>query len=46
MLKYKNVFIMVDGCIFKNTKVFECFSMHLGVFLLYFIVLIVSFNVF
>jgi hypothetical protein len=45
MLKYKNVFIMVDRCIFKNTKVFECFSMHLGVFVLYFIVLVIYFNV-
>jgi amino acid permease len=46
MLKYKNVFIMVDRCILKNTRVFECFSMHLGVFVLYFIVLVVYFNVF
>jgi hypothetical protein len=45
MLKYKNVFIMVDRCILKNTKVFECFSMHLDVFILYLIVLVVYFNV-
>jgi hypothetical protein len=45
MLKYKNVFIMVDRCILINTKVFECFSMHLGVYILYFIVLVVYFNV-
>jgi hypothetical protein len=43
MLKYKNVFIMVDTL--KNIKVFECFSLHLGVFILYFIVLVVYFNI-
>jgi hypothetical protein len=46
MLKYKNVFIMFDRCVLKDTKVFECFSMHLDVFVVYFIVLVVYFNVF
>jgi hypothetical protein len=36
---------MVDRCILKDTKVFECFLMHLSVFLVYFIVLVVYFNV-
>jgi hypothetical protein len=42
---YKNVFSMVDKCILKDTKVFECFSIHLDVFVVYFIVLVVYFNV-
>jgi hypothetical protein len=46
MLKNKNVFIMADRSILKNTKVFECFSMHLDVFVLYFIVLVVYLNIF
>jgi hypothetical protein len=36
---------MVDRCILKDTKVCECFSIHLGVFTVYFIVLVVYFNV-
>jgi hypothetical protein len=36
---------MVDKCIIKGTKIFECFSMHLDVFIVYFIVLVVHFNV-
>jgi hypothetical protein len=38
---------MVDRCILKDTKVFECyvFPMQLGVFMVYFIVLVVYFNV-
>jgi hypothetical protein len=36
---------MVDKCILKDTKVFECFKMHLGVFILYFIVSVVYYNV-
>jgi hypothetical protein len=35
---------MVERCIFKDTKVFESL-MHLGVFIVYFIVLVVYFNV-
>jgi hypothetical protein len=38
------VFLMVNRCILKDTKVFECFSMHLGVFTTYFIILVVYFN--
>jgi hypothetical protein len=36
---------MVDKCIIKDTNIFECFSMHLGVFIVYFIVLVVYLNV-
>jgi hypothetical protein len=43
-IKYKNVFLVVDRCILKDTKVFECFSMYLHVFIMYF-VLVVYFNV-
>jgi hypothetical protein len=45
MLEHKNVFLMVNKCILKDTKVFESFSMHLGAFIVYFIVLVVYFNV-
>jgi hypothetical protein len=45
MLKYMNVFLMVNRCILKDTKVFECFSMHMDVFIVYFIVLVVYFKV-
>jgi hypothetical protein len=45
VLKCKNVFLMVDRCILKDTKVFRCFSMHLSVFIEYFVVLVVYFNV-
>jgi hypothetical protein len=45
-IKYKNIFLIINRCILKNTKVFECFSMLLGVFIIYFIVLVVYFNVF
>jgi hypothetical protein len=31
-VKYKNVFLVVDRCIFEDTEVFECFSMHLVIF--------------
>jgi hypothetical protein len=30
----------------KDTKVFECFSMHLVVFIVHFIVFVVYFNIF
>jgi hypothetical protein len=43
--KHNNVFLMINRCILKDTKVFESFSMHLGVFIVYFIVLIVYSNV-
>jgi hypothetical protein len=36
---------MVDKCILKDTKIFECFSMHLGVFIVYFNVLVVYLDV-
>jgi hypothetical protein len=36
---------MVDRCVLKDTKVFECFPMHLGVFIVYFIVLVVYINI-
>jgi hypothetical protein len=36
---------MVDICILKDNKVFECFPMHLGVFIVYIIILVVYFNV-
>ena len=45
-VKYKNIFLVVDRCILKDTKVFECFSMHLIIFVLYFNKLVVYFNVF
>jgi hypothetical protein len=45
-VKYKNVFLVVDRCILKDTKVFECFSMHLFIFVVYFNILVVYFNVF
>jgi hypothetical protein len=45
ILKCKNVSFMVDRCILKDTKVFECCSMHLDVFIVYFNVLVVYFNV-
>jgi hypothetical protein len=44
MLKYKNVLLMVDRCILKDVKVFKCFSMHLDVFVVYFIVLVEYFD--
>jgi predicted thioesterase len=44
VLKCKNVILMVDKCILEDTKVFECFSMHLDVFTTYFMVLVVNFN--
>jgi hypothetical protein len=40
------VFLMVDRCILKDIKEFKCFSMHLGVFIVYLIVWLVYFNVF
>jgi hypothetical protein len=36
---------MIDRCVLKDTKVFESFSMHLGVFIVYFIILVVYFNI-
>jgi hypothetical protein len=36
---------MVDRCILKDTKIFECFAMHLRIFIVYFIVLVVYFNI-
>jgi hypothetical protein len=44
-VKYKNVFLVVDRCILRDTKVFECFSMHLVIFVVYFKKLVVYFNV-
>jgi hypothetical protein len=45
-VKYKNVFLVVDRCILKDTKVFECFSMYLVIFVVNFNILVVYFNVF
>jgi hypothetical protein len=45
MLKHKNVFLMVNRCILKDTKVFESFYNALGILILYFIILVVYFNV-
>jgi hypothetical protein len=45
-VKYKNIFLVENRCILKNTKVFECFSMHLVIFVVYFNILVVYFNVF
>jgi hypothetical protein len=45
-VKYKNVFLVVDRCILKGTKVFECFSMHLVIFVVYFNILVVYFSIF
>jgi hypothetical protein len=42
---YMNVFLMVDRCILKDTKVFECFLNFLDVFIVYFILLVVYLNV-
>jgi hypothetical protein len=45
-VKFKNVFLVVDRCILKDTKVFEYFSMHLVIYVVYFNKLVVYFNVF
>jgi hypothetical protein len=45
-VKYKNIFLVANRCILKDTKVFECFSMHLVIFVVYFDIFIVYLNVF
>jgi hypothetical protein len=39
-VKYKNVFLVVDRCILKDTKVFECFSMLVVIFVVYLNILV------
>jgi hypothetical protein len=45
ILKHNNVFLVINRCILKDTKVFASFFNFLGVFIVYFIVLVVYSNV-